>query len=147
MINRLSEELAIVATIDPASISASTVNTDSIDMKNFRRVMFIVAVGTMGASGTADFAVYGDTASGGSYSTAITGKSIAQLTKAGTDDLKQVVVEVTAEEVAAQGLRYIRGALVIGTAASPAAVIALGSLMRYSPASEFDLASVDEIVA
>lgn len=144
---RLSEGLAVVATVDPAAIAASTVNTDAIDMKNFRRVVFIVAVGTMGAGGTADFAVYGDTASGGSYATAITGKSITQLTKAGSDDNKQAIVEVTAEEVSAQGLRYIRGALVIGTATSPATVIALAGGLRHSPASEHDLASVDEIVA
>lgn len=143
---RLSEGLAIVSTIDPVSTSTA-VNGDVIDMKLYRRVVFIVATGVMATNATVDFLINGDVASGGSYATAITGKAITQLTKAGSDDAKQVIVEVTAEEVAAQGLRYIRPTLTAATAASLVAMIALAGDIRYLPASEYDLASVDEIVA
>jgi hypothetical protein len=142
----LSESLALVATIDPASVAASTVTTDVIDLKLARRVVFIVAVGTLGASATVDFVVKGDTSGGGSFTTTITGKSITQLTKAGSDDNKQVIVEVSAEEAAQQGFRYVRGALTVAVAASQACVIALAGDLRYSAAADFDLASVDEIV-
>lgn len=143
---RLSEQLAVVATIDPASLTANTYLTDAIDMKLHRRVLFIIAVGALTTNNTTDFSVVGDTASGGSYATAITGKAITQLTKAGSDDDKQVLVEVTAEEVAAQGLRYIKGSLVTATAAALGCVVALADSTRYGPASDYDLASVDEIV-
>ncbi|GIV82778.1 MAG: hypothetical protein KatS3mg051_2132 [Anaerolineae bacterium] len=144
---RLSERLAVVATIDPDAYGIGTQTTDIIDMKNRRRVLFVVMAGDLGTNGTLDFNVYGSAASDMSGAGLITGKSITQLTQAGTDSDKQVIVEVTAEEVAAQGYRYIRGNLVIGTATSDAAVLALAGDLAYSPASEYDLSSVDEIVA
>ena len=144
---RLSEGLAVVSCIDPDAYTAAAYNGDVIDMKFFRRVLYIVQAGTLGTNATVDWVLKGDTASGGSYSTTITGKSITQLTEAGTDSDKQVVIEVTAEEVAAQGFRYIRDTLTVGTATSDAGVIAVAAAMRYSPASDYDLASVDEIVA
>lgn len=143
---RLSEGLAVVSCIDPDAYAAGSVNGDVIDMQKYKRVMFIVMTGTLGASATVDWALKGDTASGGSYATTITGKSITQLTQAGTDDDKQVIVEVTAEEVAAQGLRYLRETLTVGTATSDAGSVAIAFGFRNSPAADTDLASVDEIV-
>lgn len=144
---RLSERLAVVATVDPDAYGTGGQNCDVIDMKLHQRVIFIVMLGDFVSTGKADFAVYGDTASNGSFATLITGKSITQLTQAGTDDNKQVVVEVTAEEVAAQGFRYIRGTLTLTVAGADAGVVALAGDDRYQPASDNDLASVDEIVA
>lgn len=146
MTHALSDQLAVIATIDPSSISPGSVNTDVIDLSRVRSVIFVVAAGTLGASATLDFAVKGDSASGGSFTTTVTGKTITQLTQAGSDDNKQVIVEVSAEEAGAQGFRYVRGALTVGTAASQACVVALAGGLRYSPASDFDLATVDEIV-
>ena len=142
---RLSEQLAIVATIDPDAYAASTVLTDAIDMSKFRRVMFIVMAGTLGASATLDFKVTECATSGGTYSD-LSGKSITQLTQAGSDDDKQVIVEVAAEEMGS-GKRYLKGSLTIGTATSDAGVIALADVGRYKPESGSDLASVDEIVS
>lgn len=147
-LSRITERFALIGTVDPDLNTAATYHTDEIDMKNFSRVLFIVAVGALGTSGTVDFSVKGGASSdAGNHATAVTGKSITQLTQAGTDDDKQVLVEVTAEECAAQGLNYIEGELVIGTASSDSAVIVLGELAQYSNAQSVDLASVDEIVA
>lgn len=143
---RLSEQIGVVATIDPDAYGAATHSTDVIDMANLDRVLFIVMAGTLGSSATIDFSVKGDTASGGSFTTALTDKAITQLTQAGTDDDKQALVEVTGDEVLAQGFRYIRGDMVVGTATSDAGVIAIGGHRRYSPMTDHDLASVDEVV-
>lgn len=149
--NTLAERMAVVACIDPDAYTTGDSTTDVIDMRYFRQVTFIVMAGTLGSSATVDFVVYGDTASGGSYATAITGKSITQLTEAGTDSDKQAIINVTAEEVAAQTLlgvplRYIRGTLSVGTATSDAGVIAVADTLRYSDARDYDLTSVDEVV-
>lgn len=144
---QLSESLAVVDCIDPDAYGTGAVNGDVIDMKHHRRVLFVVMAGDLGSSATLDFAVNGDTASNGSFATAITGKAITQLTQAGTDSDKQALVEVTAEQVAAQGLRYIRGTMTVGAATSDCGVVTLADFSRYSPASEYDLSSVDEIVA
>lgn len=143
---RMSEKILVVGAIDPDAYddSATTVKTDIIDMSLHRRVLFIVMVGTMAATATVDFDVYADTAANGATMAKLTGKKITQLTQAGTDDDKQALVEVTAEEVFAAGKRYIRGELLVGTDAVDAAVIALAMHSRYQPGT--DLASVDEIV-
>jgi hypothetical protein len=143
---RMSEALSIVSVLVPVSQGAATVTSTSIDMKLYRRVMFILQAGVLGASATLDMAIKGDTASGGSYTTTITGKSITQLVKA-TDDNKQAIIEVTAEEVAAQGFRYIRASVTVGVAASLIALVALADNQRYRPAGDFDLTSVAQIVA
>lgn len=144
---RLTDTLAVVSKLDPVSQGAGTVTSTSIDMAQYRRVMFILSVGAMTASSTVDMTIRGDTASGGTYTTAITGKTITQLTQAGSDSNKVVIVEVGADEVAAQGLRYIRASVVVGAAASLVSLVALAGDIRYTPASDFDLAAVDEIVA
>lgn len=147
MNERLSEALAVVSCIDPDAYAASTVNGDVIDMQKIKRVMFVLQAGDLGSSATLDYAIYGDTASGGSFTTKITGKEITQLTQAGSDSNKQVIIEVTAEEVAAQGLRYIQDEMVVGTATSDCGAIAFAGGLRYSTASDNDLSTVDEIVA
>lgn len=144
--DKFSERAAVVGVIDPDTYAANTYSTAVIDMSLWRSVLFVIQIGTMAANSTVDFLVNGDTASGGAFATAVTGKAITQLLAA-TDSDKQALVEVTAEEVAAQGLRYIRGDLVIAVAASDSGVVALGTNRRYQPASGYDLASVAEIVS
>ncbi len=142
---RLSEKLALVATVDPDSYSANTYYTDDIDVRLFRRVMFVVAVGDMATGATVDFSVV-EGASASPTTAMSPAKAITQLTKAGTDNDKQAIVEVMAEECAV-GTRYIRGKLVTATDASDVCVIALADVGRYKPENGYDLASVDEIVA
>lgn len=143
----LAEDVAVLACIDPDAYATGDSTTDIIDMRYWSEVLFIVQVGTLGSSATADFVVAGSAASNMASSATVTGKSITQLTEAGTDSDKQSLVRVTAEEVMAQGYRYIQGTLTIGAATSDAGVIAIGAHARYNPATQFDLASVSEIVS
>lgn len=147
MMSNISENVAVLATIDPDAYGTGDQTTDVIDMRYWREVMFVVMAGTLGSSATLDFVVAGSAVVGMTSSATITGKSITQLTEAGTDSDKQAIIRVSAEEVAAQGFRYIQGTLSVGTATSDAGVIAIGTHARYNPASDFDLASVDEIVS
>lgn len=140
------QKLAVVSCVDPDAYTTGDVNDDVIDMLYWRRVTFLVMAGDLGSSATLNFKVYGDTASGGAFATQITGKEITALTQAGTDSNKQSHIEVTAEEVAAQGFRYIRGTMSVGAATSDCGVVALGEPAHYAPASNFDLSSVDEYV-
>lgn len=141
-----SEDIAIVGTIDSASQSTSEKLTDAIDLSKFSRFLFVINAGVLGTSATLDFQIKGATSAGGSY-TAITGTAITQLVKA-TDDGKQVVVEISRQAVENLGLGYthIKGSLVPGTAASQAAVVALGVGPFYGPAADHDLADVAQIL-
>lgn len=144
--SKLYERLAVVAAIDPDNYGTGTQGTDVIDLANVRRVLFIVMAGDLGSSASLAFEVRGDTAANGPFATKITGKEITPLTQAGTDSDKQVIVEVSSEEVRLQGFRFIRGVATLTAATSDYGVVALGGDTQFQPASEYDLASVDEIV-
>lgn len=142
-----SQGAAIAADgIHSASQSAAEKLTGAVDLSKFRQVLFIIDAGTLGTSGTLDFAVQGSDAVGGTY-TAIPNAAITQLVKA-TDDNKYAIVSVKAESVSALGLNYafIKGALLPGTAAANSAVIVLGEATRFEPASGIDATAVKQIV-
>ena len=140
----MSQQNAVVATIDPDAYDAAAYTTDGVDMDVFPQVQFIVMVGEMQTGSTVDFAIWRST-DNSTFVVMSPTKGITQLTQAGTDADKQVVVHVDAAELG-DGYRYCRGLLTIGTAASDAAVVAIADHSRYKPATDYDLASVDEIV-
>lgn len=141
---QLSQGLAVIATIDPASYSAVT-SSDGIDMRLFNRVMFVINNGVIGAN-TVTGVVVGST-DNSTFATTITGKSLAAGTFSGTiDNNCQAIIEVSSEECATAGVRYVRLNLTPSGAGLLSAV-ALAGVSRYSPANAYDLASVNEIVA
>lgn len=142
-----SERVAVVATIDPASLTANTYVSDWVDMADFEQVMAVLSVGAMTTNGTVDAKLrQAKDASGGSAKD-ITGKAVTQLTEAGEDDNKQVVLQVRADELdVAGGFTHVALSVTTATAASLGSAVLLGFNPNYGPASGYDLASVDEIV-
>lgn len=142
-----SEQAALLGTLDPVSQGAGTVVSDWVDAGKFKKIMAILAVGTLGASATVDAKLRQATDSSGTGAKDISGTSITQLTKAGSDDNKQVIINCDAAELdVAGGFSYVAISVTVATAASLIAAILLGFEPRYAPASDNDLASVDEIV-
>ena len=143
---RLHQRVAVVGTIDPQSGTAGNYDTDGVDMSKFRRALFVLLVGAMTSTGTVNAKLQGS--ADNSTFVDITGKAITQLTEAGTDANKQALLEISDAELAdtAATYRYVRMRVVTATAASLIAAVALGADPRYAPASDNDLASVDEIV-
>ena len=143
--SRVSERAAIVGVIDPDAYGAGTVLTGAIDMSKWGRVAFYVMAGDFVSTGLLDFSVTQATTSGGSYSALSPAKAITQLTQAGTDDNKQVILEIRPEHLT-EGYRYIKGNMVLTTAGADAGVLALGFDPRFAPVTSDDLSTVDEIV-
>lgn len=142
MAQKFYEEWAIVATIDPASQTASEKLSDEIDLKNYLELAAVVLLGALGSSGTVDGTFKAASTSGGSYA-AVTGTGITQLTQAGSDDNKQIVVHLRGDQTG--GKEFVKFSLTPGTAASLAAAVVFGK-PRFGPATDQDLASVDEVV-
>jgi hypothetical protein len=142
-----SEIAAVVATIDPDAYTAATYVSDYADMGDFKKMMAVILAGELGTSGTIDAKLRQATDSSGTGVKDITGKSITQLTQAGTDSDKQALITVDAEELdVAGGFSHVCISMTVATATSDAGAILLGFEPRYSPANDNDLASVDEIV-
>jgi len=144
-----SEVAAILATIDPDAYTAATTVTDYADMGKFESLMIILLVGTMATSATLDAVVKQATdSSGTSAKNLTTSKAITQLTQAGTDSDKQVIINVRAEDLdMTNEFDHVALSVTGAVDASDYAVVILGMNARVMPASDNDLASVDEIVS
>jgi len=140
-----TERAAIVAVINPAEHGAGATDSSEVDHSGFNTTQWTLQVGAFGGSGTVDFKLQSASSSGGSFSD-ITGKSITQLTEAGSDDNKQVVINLRADELTS-GDRYVKAVMTLATASTFASMTGLGFDARHAPASDNDLSSVDEIVS
>lgn len=148
MAGGMHEDVVVLATVDPDVLTATTHDSDWVDMADFSEALVVVMAGTLGSSATFDAAVRQATDSSGTGAKAITGKAITQLTQAGTDQSDtQAVIRVRGDDLdVANGFRYISVRLTVGTASSDGGAVILGRHARYNPGSDYDLASVAEIV-
>ena len=147
MAKKPSEVVALAATVDPASLSANTYVSDYVDMKNFEQLLAVILLGAMTTNGTFDAKLRQAVNSSGGSVKDITGKAVTQLTEAGTDSNKQVLIQCRADELdVAGGFSFVALSITTATAATIAGAALLGFNPTYGPASGYDLASVDEIV-
>lgn len=150
MFNRLaSEEAAILATIDPDAYAASTIVSDYVDMSKFEKILIVLLVGDIVATGTIDAVVKQATDSAGTGSKNLTSsKAITQLTQAGSDSNKQVVINVNMDDLDLDNdFDHAAISVTLGTAGADFGAVILGLNPRYGPASDNDLSTVDEIVS
>ena len=137
-----------MATIDPQSnAAASTLTSDYVDMSKVGSLLAIINAGAFVATGKVDAKLVQATAAAGTNKKDITGKAITQLTAAGTDDNKQAFINLFAEELDINNsFRYVALELTNTTAAALVSADLIGFDCSYNPASDYNLASVDEIV-
>lgn len=143
-----SEEFAVVATVDPDVLTAAAHTSDWVDMSDFAQVMAIAFAGTLGSSATFDAKLQQATDASGTSAKDISGKSITQLTQAGTDQSdQQAIINCRSDELDVEnGFTHVALVITVGTASSDGGGVILGRRARYQPASDSDLASVAEIV-
>lgn len=142
-----ADNAAVLATIDPDAIGASTVVSDWVDASEFHQILAIVMAGTLGSSATLDAKLRQATDASGTSAKDITGAAITQLTQAGTDSDKQALISLNTDALdVANGFQYVALSMTIGTATSDAGGLIIGLAPRVGPASDFDIDSVDEIV-
>lgn len=141
-----SEVCAVVGVIDPDAYADAAYTTDYIAMKNFRRFMAVVMVGDIVSTGTVDAKLIAYTNSSGGGAADITGTAITQLTQAGTDSNKQVVINLNTDSLAGNTeYTHFRLQVTLGTAGADMGAVVLGFDPLYGPASDADLSTVDEI--
>lgn len=142
-----SDRAAVVGVIDPDALAADTYETGWISMSDFQSVMAIIMAGSLGSSATLNAKFEQGQGAAGANPQDVPGKAITALTQAGTDSDKQAVLNCFADDLdLADGYDHVRLSMTIGAATSDAGALVLGFDARYEPASNNDLASVDEIV-
>ena len=137
---RLSEQLAVVATVDPTNSVSAITATDVFSMAMHRRALFILQTGATVGTGILcnieEGPVVGMTGSAAILTLAATGCTA-------TDS--QYLFEVSGEAMAA-GNTWLRGRFT-PTAATILSCVVLADVERYHPGSDRDLASVVAIAA
>lgn len=137
---RLSEQLAVVATIDPQAGGTGALTTDVIAMTNHRRALFIFSTGA-GTSGVGVAIQEANAAFTAGTANILTAANTVVGVTANTQNL----FEVSAEAMGA-GLTALRGVFT-SIAGDIISVVVLADVIRYHPASDYDLASVINIQA
>lgn len=143
-----SEAIALLGVVDPDVTTASTVTTGWIDASEFDRFLAVVSAGTLGSSATIDAKLEQASDSSGTGAKDISGKAITQITQAGTDQSDtQALINLRQTELdLANNFTHFRLSITVGTATSDACGHVFGYAPNYAPASDFNAASVGEVV-
>jgi hypothetical protein len=136
---RLSEQLAIIATIDPIALTGTVAVSDVFQMTNHRRALFILQTEAVFAS--ASVLIQENVASA---FTAGTATLLTGTTGTVVGNASQYLYEVSAEAMAT-GFTWLRASLTGMTIGDLISMVVLADVDRYKPASQYDLASVDVI--
>ena len=143
---KLSEKIAILATIDSVSAGVGVIVSPYVSMANFHQVAALLKTGVMGAGGTIDAKLVQATNAAGAGSKDITGKAVTQIVKA-TGDAKQVLIEVHGSELDVNGgFAFVALSVTVGTSASQLDAALIGSVPRFASASASNQAGVLQIV-
>lgn len=132
---RLTEQLALVATIDPQLGASGALTTDAFSMATHRRALFILSNGV--GTGGVGVAIQEATNTGFTAGTAtiLTGSNLI----VGKTTLTQYMWEVSAEAMAA-GLTALRGVFTsVGN--DIISVVVLADVERYHPGSDYGIQS------
>lgn len=131
---KISEALVVLASIDPASIAASTVTSAWVPVTNFLSLLLVVQTGVLGTAATVDAKIQQATDVSGTGAKDLSpGKSITQIVKA-TGDNKQALLDFRAQDLdAAHGFNYVRVSLTVGAAASIVGALLYGGSPRFMP--------------
>ena len=142
---KISEGLAVLATIDPASVAPSTVTTGWVDQAVFFAVMALIDVGAFGASATVDAKIQQAQDNAGTGVKDVTGKAITQLLAAGGNNRQAIINLKEADLDTENSFRYVRLSITVGTAATLLSATLLGGIGRYQPASNYNQAGVAQV--
>jgi len=143
---KLNEKIAILATLDPASVAAGTVVSTWVPVANFHSIAALIQTGILGAAATVDAKLRQATDAAGTGAKDVAGKALVQILKAAGDN-KQATIELRGDDLdGSNGFSFVALSLTVGTAASIVGAMIVGANPRYASASVFNQAAVVQTV-
>jgi len=143
---KLEEKLAILATLDPASVAAGTVLTAYVPAQNFNSFLALIQTGVLGASATLDAKLRQAQDASGTGVKDITGKAITQIAKASGDN-KQAMIECRSTDLdGVNGFAYVALSVTVGTAASIVGALLIGGNPYAAPCAGSNQAAVVQVI-
>lgn len=143
---KASEQAAILGAIAPSSQAVGTLNSGWVSAAKFNKLLAVIATGVLGAAATVDAKFQQATDSAGTNAKDVPGAAIAQIVKA-TGDNTQAEINLDPQQLdVTNGFGYVQLSVTVGAAASLTAALLMGFTPRFAPASDFNAASVKQIV-
>jgi hypothetical protein len=140
-----SDRITLLGAIDPDANAAGALSTDWVNAALHESLLALIAAGDLGASATLDAKLEQAQDSSGTGAKDITGKSITQLTQAGTDSNKQVFINCQSEDLdRTNRFSWVRLTMAGATATSDYAGFLFGMDSRFGGGSH--ASTVDEVV-
>lgn len=142
---KASDLVTLLGVINPSSQAAGTATSGWIRADTHVSYLVTLLAGALGASATVDLKLQQATDSSGTGAKDITGSSITQLTKVGTDDNKQALINLRGDRLDINGgFTYFRASLTDAIAASLTVVLIQGIGAFNAPGTH--ATTVDEVV-
>lgn len=141
-----SELIAVMGTIAPSSQAAGAASSGWLPMAQFQKVMALIQAGTFGASATVDAKLQQAQDATGTGAKDVAGKAIVQMLAAGGNNVQAEINLDAAELDVNNGFAFVQLSITVGTAATGTAGVVVGIAPRFLPASDFNNASVAQIV-
>ena len=131
-----TERQNVLAVIHP-DLHLGTYYTPWVDMQIYHKLVALLIVGDITATGTVDLELQEATSAGGAGGKAIVGKAITQLTQAGGDSDDVCAINLRGEEMdAANDFRYVRARLDVLVANANACVLLLSDYPTSAPVTQ-----------
>lgn len=141
-----SDRIGVAAVIAPGALTTGAKNSGWVDSALYTRLMAVISTGTLGASATLDAKWQQATDSSGTGAADVAAGQIVQIVKASGDN-KQAVLNMDVNRLTDRTKRFVRLVMTVGTATSDATAVVLGVDARHEPATDFDPASVVQVVS
>lgn len=131
-----SQRMAVVGAVNPQSASTAQ-DTGWFPIAAYANYLGILQVGALGSSATVDCKFQQAQDSSGTGAKDVTGKAVTQLTKAGSNDNGQCLINVKCDDFDfVNGFGYAKMIITPGTAASLIAGLVLGMDNNYDPPTQ-----------
>ena len=142
-----SQRVAVAAAIPPQSSSAALLS-GWISMAVFHKLMAVIATGALGMAATVDAKFQQATDANGTNAKDVPNSAIAQVTKAGVDGSNtQSILQLKGGELDINnGFAFVQLVVTPGVTASQVSATVLGFDPHYAPASDYNAASVTQVV-
>ena len=133
-----TERMQLLAVIHAdVGAAGTTYRTPYFSMQGQHKVLVLISVGDITATGTVDVALLEATDAAGTGAKLIAGKAITQLTAAGGDSNDAVAINLRTEEMDAAGnFDHVSVRVRVTTANANFGLFVLGNVPRYAPVSQ-----------
>ncbi|MDD5367465.1 MAG: hypothetical protein PHQ40_00405 [Anaerolineaceae bacterium] len=139
-----SEQIALLAVLDPVSQAAATVTTGWVSLVDVDSILAVIHTGVLGAGATVNAKLEQATSAAGAGAEDIAGKAITALVKA-TNDNDQAMINLRSDELKVNsGFTHARLSITVGVAESVISAEIYGFNGRYQPVDH--IASVVEVI-